>query len=322
MFGMRVSKQCDWNKAERLLLEAKQTPEVIGLQGLLARERAGRRNKVVVAGPLLLAEALRLWETAAKLGDWWSRFWLLAQAFQGAPESTKEEAKAEKAMDAFIGVTTTSSVSTCKLNRPDCALSMHWLARLFDDDAKVAARLGFAWQVSHDEMNHLCFPSWLGRDPTAVEVEQNWELVRARLDLAADAGLAEAYSRLGYYLDEHGEESKAQELYERGARAGCRICIANLAQNAYDGQSVPKDRARAFALWSQAADLGDAESMLECGDMAWRGDVAVDLPLAKKFFERAVAAGMSKARTRLNRLLRDMELQRRAELEAKAAESS
>jgi hypothetical protein len=87
LYGMRVYKQCDWNKAERLLLEAKQTPEVIGLQGLLARERAGRDK--VPSGPLLRREALRLWETAAKLGDWWSQFWLLEEAFHAAPVSSQ-----------------------------------------------------------------------------------------------------------------------------------------------------------------------------------------------------------------------------------------
>jgi hypothetical protein len=73
LYGMRVYTQCDWNKAERLLLEAKQTPEVLGLQGPLARERAGRRNKVV-AGPLpKLCDSgrpLPSWATGGRGSGW------------------------------------------------------------------------------------------------------------------------------------------------------------------------------------------------------------------------------------------------------------
>jgi TPR repeat protein len=114
------------------------------------------------------------------------------------------------------------------------------------------------------------------------------------LEAAVDAGLAAAYSRLGYYLDEHGEEAdKAQALYERGALTGCTLCLSNWAHNAWEGACAPKDKARALALWSQAADLGDAQSTFECAHILMFGDgVPKDEARARTFLERAVAAGM------------------------------
>jgi TPR repeat protein len=175
---------------------------------------------------------------------------------------------------------------------------MQWFDQVVDDKAgraaRVAARLGMAWQLSNEDMDRLRFPARLGRDARSSELgDSDWPALQARLAAAADAGLAEAFSRLGYYLDERGESDKAHAVYERGAQAGCPISIANCAQNYQEGICVAQDSARAFALWSQAADLGDAKSMHDCGVLAWKGEgVPQDLRRARTFFQRAVAAGL------------------------------
>jgi TPR repeat protein len=310
MYGMRVYKQCDWNKAERLLLEAKQTPEVTGLQGWLVRQRAGFKAPGVAFSPTLRAEAVRLWETAAKLGDWWSQFGLLYDAFQAAPENSPEELLADRALVSFVGMG--ADPTSCKLYRPDCAFSVYFVEALFAEGRvrPAAARLGMARNVDSAHMEQLRFPPYIGRDAEGTE---DASAVRERMQAAMDAGLVSSFSNFGFWLDQRGEGDKAHAVYERGAQAGCPISGFNAALNFYRGKLVPEDTPRAFALWSQAADLGDAQSMYDCGDLLATGaGVPKDLFAARKFFQRAAAAGWGSAGARVQQV--DAEIADRQQL--------
>lgn len=91
--------------------------------------------------------------------------------------------------------------------------------------------------------------------------------------MAAEQGHAEAQNSVGSGLQAEERYSEALVWYERAAAQGHALATNNLAF-LYDlGQGVKQDRRKGFELYSQAADLGWAESMWNIANMYGAGQL-------------------------------------------------
>lgn len=98
---------------------------------------------------------------------------------------------------------------------------------------------------------------------------------------AAEQGDAEAQNSVGSVLQADKDYPGARAWYQKAADQAHPLALNNLAY-LYDlGLGVPQDRQRALALYTQAANLGWAESMWNLANMYGAGQVGmVDLPTA------------------------------------------
>jgi len=83
----------------------------------------------------------------------------------------------------------------------------------------------------------------------------------ARFEKAAHAGSPEAQVRLAYILDQAEENEAAADWYRAAAEQGDADGIAGLAAMYAKGEGVPRDYAKARALFEQAAEAGHAASI-------------------------------------------------------------
>jgi len=83
----------------------------------------------------------------------------------------------------------------------------------------------------------------------------------AGVEKAAHAGSPEAQVRLAYILDQAEENEAAADWYRAAAEQGDADGIAGLAAMYAKGEGVPRDYAKARALFEQAAEAGHAASI-------------------------------------------------------------
>jgi TPR repeat protein len=111
-------------------------------------------------------------------------------------------------------------------------------------------------------------------------------------------------------LEERGDEggmrdyADAKAHYERWAKQGNNMAIANLGFLYWHGLGVKKDVPKAMELFEQAANGGNAYAMYNLGTVYEKGDDG--LPpngnKALEFYQRAYAGGNSQAAVALQRL--------------------
>ena len=106
---------------------------------------------------------------------------------------------------------------------------------------------------------------------------------------AAEQGMAEAQNSLGSALQAEKRYEEARSWYEKAASQRSPPALNNLAYLYDVGLGVAQDRAMAFGLYSQSADLGWAEAMWNLSVMYGAGQVdgAPDLAQACAWTLRA-----------------------------------
>lgn len=125
---------------------------------------------------------------------------------------------------------------------------------------------------------------------------------------AADGGETRAFSSLGdMYSEGRGVAANAEEAamwYRKGMEAGDAGATVSLGGLYYSGKGVAKDEAEAGRLFIKGAEAGHKNAMFNVGLMYEKGMLGVsrDLDAARKWFEKAAAAGMSAAKPALERL--------------------
>ena len=125
---------------------------------------------------------------------------------------------------------------------------------------------------------------------------------------AAEKGLANAQSRLGYmYAEGLGvtqDSEKSEHWYRMAANQGDIDAMFSLG-NIYYG--IRNDFNTAFHYYSDAADAGDAEAQLSLAYMYLRGEgVEQDYEKAFKWTEKSAEQGLAQAQNELGRAYEQM----------------
>lgn len=125
---------------------------------------------------------------------------------------------------------------------------------------------------------------------------------------AADSGESRAFSSLGdMYSEGRGVSANPEEAakwYRKGVETGDAGAMVSLGGLYYSGKGVAKDEAEAGRLFIKGAEAGHKNAMFNVGLMYEKGMLGVsrDLGLARTWFGKADAAGMSAAKQALERL--------------------
>ncbi len=91
---------------------------------------------------------------------------------------------------------------------------------------------------------------------------------------------------LGAHYESKHQFAEAAECYRKAAGKGQRAALHRLAVCLHKGLGVPRDETEAAALFAQAAELGDADSMREMGKFEERRQNTSE---ARAWFEKAYA---------------------------------
>lgn len=126
----------------------------------------------------------------------------------------------------------------------------------------------------------------------------NGQYIRAEqlLEEAIRRDCKEACYYMGMLHARKGEKSKAAFYFKKGAALNDANSEFKLAQLYSLGWGVPKDKARAFAMFKKISDrFGYAEAMLETGRMLLTGEgTAVNRSEAVRYLKQISAPGSSK----------------------------
>lgn len=125
------------------------------------------------------------------------------------------------------------------------------------------------------------------------------------IEAAAAAGRASAKTLYGWMLAQGAgvprDAARALALYVEAARDGDLPAKNNLGELYETGRGVPADATRAAALYREAAEAGFAAAQFNLGRMFAGGTgVAKDFEAARAWLEKARAAGVPQARTLLD----------------------
>ena len=194
-------------------------------------------------------------------------------------EALLREAADAGVPDAFSALSTMYSYGDTLEDRMD----MDEMARLRDEALSRGSELA-AFKYARTRVSGV-LASPVEPDTVRGEIER-------RLEADPDAS-PEWYSVLGYAYEELGQDRKAQDIYEEGARRGCIRCFADLAQMA-----------------SRLGDRNQAGEWLEKGMEAGSGLCYVlGTPMDKAEFEALEpAARRSRSSLMEERLLRGLDL--------------
>jgi len=110
---------------------------------------------------------------------------------------------------------------------------------------------------------------------------------------AAELGNAEAQTRLAYLLDNAEENKEAIEWYQKAVEQGYPDAMYGLAGMYAAGEGTPKSEAKAFDLFSQAANNGHAPSIRILAVTYEEGNLGqpIDYELAVQWLQTGVSAG-------------------------------
>ena len=94
-------------------------------------------------------------------------------------------------------------------------------------------------------------------------VEKNIKAAIRKYDESQAEGHILAMNALGsLYYNDIREPIQASEWFKKASKKGCTRSINNLGKCYENGHGVPKDRDKAFQLYSEAAEKGHEEAML------------------------------------------------------------
>lgn len=138
-------------------------------------------------------------------------------------------------------------------------------------------------------------------------IEQDYKITTVLLNMAAQAGIASAMSRLGIMSEEglgtKKDLHKAVTLYRYASAAGDGSGSYLLGLCYYNGKGVEKDVGKAIELWRQATELGSGDACFNVGVCYINGvGVNPDEKEAEKWFRHAVELGNEDAKEALKEM--------------------
>ena len=121
---------------------------------------------------------------------------------------------------------------------------------------------------------------------------------------AADAGDAEAMTKLGALYVNDKKEAQARGWFQKAAEAGNAEAMTELGVLYQFGQGgVARDYAQARRWYQKAADGGSPQGMFDLGYLYEQGlGVAGDYAQARRWYQKAADAGNAQAKEALPRL--------------------
>lgn len=110
---------------------------------------------------------------------------------------------------------------------------------------------------------------------------------------AINIGAKNAYFRLGELYTERGQDESAFDAFRRAAEQGEAGAKWRLARSYDRGIGVARDEKKALSLYQEAADLGDAASMVSLGHFYEKGcgGLEKDGKKAVEWYQKAADAG-------------------------------
>ncbi len=143
---------------------------------------------------------------------------------------------------------------------------------------------------------------------------------RALYEQAAAQGSAAGYLRLGWLLQNNGENGPARSAFEAGARLDndeCRSALARLADNDVErvaGRALEdKQYAKAVELLLPLAERNSEYALISLGWIFDTGSIGLpDKAAAQSYYERAVNLGSATGHLELGRLLLELGQETRA----------